>query len=165
MNSKFGDLYLDTCNFSFDVYSKNIEPMINYIREKFPIEKYTFKDSKDGKEKSFSKLKEEKDIKSANMIYNGSTKAKALDILRGLLPASTLTNVGITGNGRAFEYLLTILGASELKEEQDLASKIKKELDTTIKSFIRRSDDKYGKAYQNYLQQIKKTSKINIKRN
>lgn len=160
MKSKFGDLYLDTCNFSFEIYSKNIEPMVKYIREKYPIEKYTFKDSKDGTEKSFSKLKEENDIKSANMIYNGSTKAKALDILRGLLPASTLTNVGITGNGRAFEYLLTILASSGLEEEQDLASKIKKELDTTIKAFVRRADDKYGKAFQNYLQQLKKTSKI-----
>ena len=160
MKSKFGDLYVETCNFSFDVYSKNIEPMVKYIREKYPIEKYTFKDSKDGTEKLFPKLKEENDIKSANMIYNGSTKAKALDILRGLLPASTLTNVGITGNGRAFEYLLTILASSELEEERYLASKIKKELDTTIKAFVRRADDKYGKAFQNYLQQIKKASKI-----
>ncbi|NIM25959.1 MAG: thymidylate synthase [Nitrosopumilaceae archaeon] len=159
LKSKFGDLYLETCNFSFDVYSKNIDAMINYVREKYPIEKYSFKDSNDGKEKSFSKLKNEGDIKSANMIYRGSTKAKALDILRGLLPASTLTNVGITGNGRAFEYLLTILGASDLDEEKQLASKIKKELDTTIKSFVRRSDDKYGKAFQNYLRQVKKTSK------
>jgi thymidylate synthase ThyX len=133
--------------------------MVNYVREKYPIEKYSFKDSKDGKEKLFSKLKNESDIKSANMIYRGSTKAKALDILRGLLPASTLTNVGITGNGRAFEYLLTVLGSSELKEEQDLASKIKKELDTTIKSFVRRADDKYGKAFQKYLKDIKNKSK------
>ena len=133
--------------------------MIKYVREKYPIEKYSFKDSKDGKEKSFSKLRQESDIKSANMIYRGSTKAKALDILRGLLPASTLTNVGITGNGRAFEYLLTILASSDLDEERELASKIKKELDTTIKSFVSRSDDKYGKAFQKYLKQIKKTSK------
>jgi len=161
MDSKFADLYEETCNFSFDVYSKNIEPMVNYVREKYPIEKYSFKDSRDKKEKLFSKLKIEADIKSANMIYRGSTKAKALDILRGLLPASTLTNVGITGNGRAFEYLLTILGASELKEEQELASKIKKELDTTIKSFVRRADDKYGKAFQKYLKDVKnKTRKI-----
>lgn len=159
MNSKFADLYLDTCNFSFDVYSKNIEPMIKYVREKYPIEKYSFKDSLDGKEKSFSKLKQEGDIKSANMIYRGSTKAKALDILRGLLPASTLTNVGITGNGRAFEYLLTILAASDLDEERDLALKIKKELDSIIKSFVRRSDDKYGNAFQDYLKQVKMTSK------
>ena len=97
MKSRFAEMYEDTCNFSFDVYSKNIEPMISYVREKYPIEKYSFKDSTDGKEKLFSKLKNEGDIKSANMIYRGSTKAKALDILRGLLPASTLTNVGITG--------------------------------------------------------------------
>lgn len=159
IDSRFADMYLDSCNLSFDVYSKNIDPMINYVREKYPIEKYSFKDSKDGKEKSFSKLRQESDIKSANMIYRGSTKAKALDILRGLLPASTLTNVGITGNGRAFEYLLTILASSDLDEERELASKIKKELDTTIKSFVSRSDDKYGKAFQKYLKQIKKTSK------
>ncbi len=159
IDSRFADVYLDSCNLSFNVYSKNIDPMINYVREKYPIEKYSFKDSRDGKEKSFSKLRQESDIKSANMIYRGSTKAKALDILRGLLPASTLTNVGITGNGRAFEYLLTILASSDLDEERELASKIKKELDTTIKSFVSRSDDKYGKAFQKYLKQIKKTSK------
>ena len=163
--SRFADLYEETCNSSFDVYSKNIEPMVNYVREKYPIEKYNFKDSKDKKEKLFSKLKNENDIKSANMIYRGSTKAKALDILRGLLPASTLTNVGITGNGRAFEYLLTILASSELKEEQELASKIKKELDTTIKSFVRRADDKYGKAFQKYLKDVKnKTKSITSKK-
>jgi thymidylate synthase ThyX len=157
--SRFADMYEDSCNFSFDIYSKNIELMVNYVREKYPIEKYSFKDSADGKEKIFSKLKNESDIKSANMIYRGSTKAKALDILRGLLPASTLTNVGITGNGRAFEYLLTVLGSSDLKEEQDLASKIKKELDTTIKSFVRRADDKYGKAFQRYLKDVKNKSR------
>ena len=164
IKSKFVDMYEETCNFSFDVYSKNIEPMINYVREKYPIEKYSFKDSIDGKEKLFSRLKSEEDVKSANLIYKGSTKAKALDILRGLLPASTLTNVGITGNGRAFEYLLTVLGSSELDEEQDLASKIKKELDTTIKSFVRRADDKYGKAFQRYLNDIKNKTKAIVRK-
>ena len=75
-----------------------------------------------------------------------------------LLPASTLTNVGVTGNGRAFEYLLSILFASRLKEENNLASQIKNELNTTIKSFVRRSDDKYGKALQNYLNNVKKSA-------
>jgi len=157
MNSRFADNYIDSCNLDFDVYSKNIEPMIKYVREKYPIEKYTFKDS-NRIEQPFLKLKNDNDIKSAGIIYRGSTKAKALDILRGLLPASTLTNVGITGNGRAFEYLLTILFSSDLEEERVLAKKIKHELDSTIKSFVRRADDKYGKAIQNYLQEIRKTS-------
>ena len=74
--SKFADMYEDSCNFSFDVYSKNIEPMTNYVREKYPIEKYKFKDSADGKEKTFDKLENDGDIKSANMIYKGSTKGQ-----------------------------------------------------------------------------------------
>ena len=158
MKSRFADLYLDACNSAFDLYSKKIEPMTNYIREKYPIEKYTFNDS-EGKEKSFTKLVNEADIKLANIIYKSSTKAKALDILRGLLPASTLTNVGITGNGRSFEYMLTVLGASPLQEEQDLFVKIKKELDKTIKAFVRRTDTEHGKSLQKYLKEVQSTAK------
>lgn len=158
MSSKFADAYLQSCNLDFEIYSKNIQPMINYIREKEPIDNLKFKDSQTGNEVSFSKLKTEQDIKSATSIYNATTKAKALDILRSLLPASTLTNVGISGNGRAFEYLLTILFGSELAEEQLLAKKIKAQLDTTIKSFVRRSTDEYGIAMQNYLKSMRKTS-------
>jgi len=158
MNSKFAELYEDACNLDFEIYSRNIDPMISYVREKYPIEKYTFKDSQRN-DKPFSKLNDDASIKSANMIYRGSTKAKALDILRSLLPASTLTNVGITGNGRAFEYLLTILYSSSLDEEKSLASKIKHELDTTIKSFVQRSNDNYGKILQKYLQDLKKISR------
>ena len=81
-----------------------------------------------------------------------------MDVLRGLLPASTLTNVGITGNGRAFEYLITILLGSKLTEEKQLGIKIKNELDKTIKSFVSRSNDRYGKALQKYFTNIKKIS-------
>ncbi|MFY9300826.1 MAG: FAD-dependent thymidylate synthase [Candidatus Nitrosotenuis sp.] len=158
MQSRFADSYLQSCNLDFEVYSKSIEPMLKYVREKEPIEKLRFKESGTGREVSFSKLRDESDIKSATMIYNATTKAKALDILRGLLPASTLTNVGVSGNGRAFEYLLTVMLSSGLEEERVLAQKIKHELDTTIRSFVRRADDKYGKAMQEYLKSIQKAA-------
>jgi len=157
MNSKYADKYLESCNFDFDVYSKNIQQMITYIKERDPIDNQKFKNS-DGIEVPFSRLSNEEDIKSATRIYNATIKAKALDTLRGILPASTLTNVGITGNGRAFEYLLTILYSSGLKEERILAAKIHHELDTTIKSFVKRADDRHGKALQKYLNDIKTTS-------
>jgi len=157
MNSKFADEYLEACNLDFEVYSRNLDSMISYVRERDPIEKYKFKDSS-GVEKNFTKLKDESELNSATRIYNAVTKAKALDILRGLLPASTLTNVGITGNGRAFEYLLTILFSSDLEEERLLASKIKHELDSVIKAFVSRSNDIYGKILQQYLKSIKSTS-------
>lgn len=159
MESRFADSYLQACNFDFEVYSKNIEPMLKFVREKEPIDQLKFKESSTGNDVEYSKLKAESDIKSATFIYNASTKAKALDILRGLLPASTLTNVGVSGNGRSFEYLLTILFSSELEEERAIAQKIKHELDTTIKSFVRRSTDKYGILMQEYLQALQKSAK------
>jgi len=163
MKTKFADEYVDACNLDFEVYSKNIDPMLKLIRERDSINNYKFKD-KDGKEKKFNSINDDTIIKSSVRIYNAATKAKALDALRSLLPASTLTNVGVTGNGRAFEYLLSILFASKLKEENNLASQMKHELDTTIKSFVRRADDKYGKLLQNYLNQIKKSAQNVTKR-
>ena len=157
MNSKYADMYLESCNLDFDIYSKNIQPMISYIQERDPIDSQKFKNSQ-GEEVIFSRLSSEEDIKSATRIYNATIKAKALDTLRGILPASTLTNVGITGNGRAFEYLLTILYGSNLHEEKALASKIHYELGTTIKSFVKRADDKYGKALQKYFVELKTTA-------
>jgi thymidylate synthase ThyX len=157
MKTRFADEYIDSCNLDFEIYSNNIEPMLKLIRERDSINNYKFRD-RDGKEKKFNAINDDGIIKSSIRIYNAATKAKALDALRSLLPASTLTNVGITGNGRAFEYLLSILFASKLKEENNLSSQIKNELDTTIKSFVRRSDDKYGRILQKYLNQIKKSA-------
>jgi len=157
MNSKFADKYLESCNLDFDVYSKNIQSMISFFQERDPIDNQKFKSSS-GEEVFFSRLSDADDIKSATRIYNATIKAKALDTLRGILPASTLTNVGITGNGRAFEYLLTILHSSGLSEEKMLASKMHHELDSTIRSFLKRADDKYGRALQKYLGEIKSIS-------
>lgn len=157
MNSKYADTYLESCNLDFEIYSKNIQPMISYVSERELIDGQKFKNAQ-GEEVLFSRLSSEEDIKSATRIYNATIKAKALDILRGILPASTLTNVGITGNGRAFEYLLTILYSSGLQEERILASKMHHELGSTIQSFVKRADDKYGRALQKYLGEIKTIS-------
>ena len=158
MESRFADPYEDACNHSFDVYSKNIEPLAKYVREKYGIERYSFRDSADGTDKPFDQLTDSGDIKTAEMVYRSSTRAKALDVLKGLLPASTLTNVGICGNGRAFEYLLLVLGSSDLPEERSLAVDIKRELDTTIRSFVKRADSKHGMALQGYLKGVRNYS-------
>src|SRR5207245_759998 len=74
-----------------------------------------------------------------------ATRAKALDLLRGLLPAGTLTNVGLYGNGRAFEYLLIKLAASELPECNRLSEAMHRELSLMIPAFVRRAfDERYG---------------------
>jgi thymidylate synthase ThyX len=150
MSSSHADRYLEACDHSFDTYSKSIQPLQSFLMEREPIERFSFLDSISQKEVPFGNLISDKDIEAARRIYRMSIKAKALDILRGLLPASAMTNIGITGNGRAFEYLLTLMYGSKLKEIRSIASQLFDELNSVIPSFIRRANDKYGQALQEY---------------
>jgi thymidylate synthase ThyX len=150
MSSSHADRYIEACDHSFDIYSKSIQPLQTFLKEREPIERFSFFDSLSQKEILFGNLRADKDIEAARRVYNMSIKAKALDILRGLLPASTMTNIGITGNGRAFEYLLTLMYGSKLKEIRSIASQLFNELNSVIPSFIRRANDKYGQALQEY---------------
>src|SRR5207237_8985713 len=60
-------------------------------------------------------------------------------------PAGTLTNLGLYGNGRAFEYLVTKMAANELPECRQLANDMLAELTLVIPSFVKRAlDDRYG---------------------
>jgi thymidylate synthase ThyX len=151
MQSPFADQYIQACDHAFDIYSKNIQPMQKFISETEPIDRFLFFDFISKQETAYSNLKSQKDIESAQRVYNSTIKSKTLDILRSLLPASTLTNLGITGNGRAFEYLLSTMFASNLKEIKMLASQLHSELNSVIPAFIRRANDKYGQALQTYL--------------
>jgi hypothetical protein len=59
--------------------------------------------------------------------------------------------LGISGNGRAFEYLLTKLYCSELNELKGLAHLLNSELDYVIPSFIKRVNEKHGKSLQSFM--------------
>jgi thymidylate synthase ThyX len=69
-----------------------------------------------------------------------SIRAKALDLLRGLLPAASLSHVGIFATGQAYEQLLLRLSASPLPEARDYARMILRELKTVMPSFVARVD-------------------------
>jgi thymidylate synthase ThyX len=151
LKSKYADLYIESCDHSFDVYSKSINLMQKYISEIEPIDDFMYFDSISKSEKSFAKLTHDQDLESAKKVYHSTVRSKTLDILRNLLPASTLRILGITGNGRAFEYLLTRLYCSDLVELKDLARMINSELDCVIPSFIKRVNEKHGKSLQSFM--------------
>jgi thymidylate synthase ThyX len=150
MASKFADRYLATCDLSFDTYSKGLPSLQRYLEERESIDKFSFFDSGAKAEKPFGQLKAQSDIDAAKRVYRVTVRAKALDLLRGLLPASSMTNVGITGNGRAFEYLLTLMYGSQMQELQSLAGSLFDELNNVIPSFVRRANDRHGQALQQY---------------
>ena len=70
--------------------------------------------------------------------WESSIRAKALDLLRGLLPAATLSHVGIFASGQAYEQLLLRMMASPLPEARSFATMILEELKQVMPSFVSR---------------------------
>ncbi len=64
--------------------------------------------------------------------------------------------MGVYGNGRAFEYLLTKMYAHQLPEVRTIASKIHRELTPPLGSFLERLMSEKGRRYVNYLQATEK---------
>lgn len=91
-----------------------------------------------------------RDEATSERAYASATRAKALDLLRGLLPMATLTNLGLYGNGRAFEHLLHRLSSSPLAEAQAVAAGTQTALDALIPAFVKRVGSPRGQAAQQY---------------
>ncbi|MFA6916318.1 MAG: FAD-dependent thymidylate synthase [Parachlamydiales bacterium] len=141
MTSAFRDAYISTCNHLFETYSALIPPLTQ-----------TF-------EKTFLK-----DPAISATAYKAALRAKVLDCLRGLLPASTLTNMGVFGNGRFYEGLLHKMHCYTLTEMQDIGRRMHEELTKEIPSFVRRSSPShhthtnYSSFYENMLNDLHQTA-------
>lgn len=85
-------------------------------------------------------------------IHRAAIRAKAFDSIRGLLPASTISNVGIYATGQAYEMALIRMQAHPLREVQDYGSMMLTELRKVIPSFLTRVDlPKRGLLWSRYL--------------
>ena len=80
------------------------------------------------------------DDQTSDFVYRNATKAKALDLLRGLLPAATTSNVGIFASGQSMEQLLLRLRSCELAEARHLGDRLLTELRELIPAFLTRVD-------------------------
>ena len=116
MGSRFADIYAETMDLLFDSYTKWLPTVISYVKEVTP-----------------------RDPTATNRAFESAARAKACDILKNLFPAGRLTNVGLFGNGRAMEYLLTKLYSSNLNEAQQIAKDMHEELSKVIPSFVKRA--------------------------
>ncbi|GAC1588306.1 MAG: FAD-dependent thymidylate synthase [Acidimicrobiales bacterium] len=88
----------------------------------------------------------------SDFAWNQAIKAKGLDALRGLLPAASLSNVGVYGTGQSYEALLLRMRAHPLPEARVYADLMLEELRKVIPSFLRRVDlPDRGGAWTDYL--------------
>ena len=120
----FGTRYVGDMDRMFDTYSKLVEGVTEHVRA-------TVK----------------RGVNDSDFVYRQATRAKALDAVRGVLPAAALSNVGIFGTGQAFESLLLRMRAHRLPESRHYADLMLTELRKVIPSFLRRVDnpDRGGK--------------------
>jgi thymidylate synthase ThyX len=111
------DRYVATMNAAFETYARWIDPMRAWFEARYP--------------------KAEGD---SDGVYRQAIRAKALDTLRGLLPAATQSNVGIYGTGQAYEALLLRMRAHPLDEVRATADLMLEELRKVIPAFMTRVD-------------------------
>ncbi len=140
MASGHREAYLETMNLLFETYSQQIDPIIEFVKNSLPIEQIELRHPQTGEPLRYGDAaKDEKLRKWAEIGYRATVRAHACDVLRGYLPAATLTNAGFFGVGQAFEYLLTKLYSHELAEAKNLAASMHEELNKLIPSFVKRA--------------------------
>ncbi len=141
MDSEFAGKYVKLCDELFETYARLIPEMTSFFKKKFP---------------------KADDISERG--YEATIRAKACDVLRVFLPSSTITNLGLFGNGRAFEYLLIKMFAHPLEEIRDIAKEMQEELSKVVPSFVKRAnDEKYGKIHQDFLRRSARSGSNFIK--
>lgn len=78
-------------------------------------------------------------------------KTKVFDVIRGILPASTLGQVSVYGNGQSFEYLINRCLNHSLSEIRWIGKRAYEELNKIIPAFLKRLEKEESKEYRKYL--------------
>ncbi len=88
----------------------------------------------------------------SDFVHRQAVRAKALDAVRGLLPAASLSNMGIYASGQSYELLLLRLRAHPLPEARRYGDLMLNELRKVIPSFLQRVDvAERGQVWSAYL--------------
>ncbi len=140
MGSQHRAAYLEVMNLLFETYSRQIEPMNEFVKNSLPIEEIQLRHPQTGGQLSYQEAQQDERLKRwAETAYRSTVRSHTCDVLRYYLPAATLTNAGFFGTGQAFEYLLTKLYSHELTEAKELAVAMHRELNELIPSFVKRA--------------------------
>jgi thymidylate synthase ThyX len=134
------DRFIETMDEAFETYGRLIPVMQEYFVKRHP-----------------------RSPADSESVHRAAIRAKALDTLRGMLPAATQSNVGIYGSGQAFEALLLRMRAHPLEEVRACADAMLVELRKVIPAFLSRVDvpDRGGR-WTDYLKEIKDNAEARV---
>src|SRR2546428_8488731 len=117
LDSPLGARYVAAMDALFDGYAAALPKVMEWARQTFP-----------------------KEPADSDLVWRQTIKAKACDAVRGMLPAASLSNVGIYGTGQAYEALLLRIRAHPLPEVRRYAQMMLEELRLVIPAFLKRVD-------------------------
>src|SRR6202789_1987591 len=133
LDSPLGARFVGDMDRMFDTYARLLPELQSWLVRRFP-----------------------RQPDDSDFVHRQSIRAKALDALRGLLPAGALSNVGIYGTGQSYEMLLLRMRTHPLPEARQYASLMLEELRKVIPSFLQRVDrPDRGGAWSDYLVQTR----------
>jgi thymidylate synthase ThyX len=129
LDSPLGARYVGEMDRMFDIYGELLVEMQAYVQHRSPAAPGV-----------------------SPLAHRQAVRAACLDALRGLLPAGSLSNVGIYGTGQSYELLLLRMRAHPLPEARRYADMMLEELRKVIPSFLTRVDrPERGGAWSEYL--------------
>jgi thymidylate synthase ThyX len=132
--SPLRDTFIATLDAAFEIYARWIPVVEAHFRAKYP-----------------------QSPGDSDALYRSVIRAKALDTLRGLLPAATTSNVGLFGTGQAYEALLLRMFAHPLEEVRAHARMILEELRQVMPAFVARVDQPHrGGRWSEYFEHTRK---------
>ena len=109
--------YVATCQRLFDIYHQLIDGCMEYLRGVHP-----------------------KRSRESDAAYNLRLRRIATDGCRSVLPASTLTNVGVTANARTLEHAVSKLMSAELIEEREIGAEVREQGRSITPTLIKYAD-------------------------
>lgn len=112
--SPLRDRYTRACDTLFDAYHALLEKTQRHLRTARP-----------------------RGAGERDAAYHLRIRREATDACRFVLPAATLTNVGITLNARSLEHAIRKLAASQLQEERELGKLLKDEAQKITPTLIK----------------------------
>ena len=114
---EMGPLYTRAMDGLFETYARAMPVVLAWAEEQFP-----------------------RAPDEAPAAHARALKAKALDLLRGLLPAASLSHMGMYATGQTYEQLILHLLAHPLPEARAYGTMILRELQAVMPSFVARVD-------------------------
>lgn len=117
LESDLGARYVGEMDRMFDTYGDLLQRLVAWLSERHP--------RRPG---------------DSDFVHRQGIRAKALDGARGILPAAALSNVGVYGDGQAYESLLLRMRGHHLPEVRHYGEMMLAELRKVIPSFLQRVD-------------------------